>query len=181
MADLFEKTPCNGLEPLTIGTVTLSETSHRAITSLAPFKGREGAVSKALEAQIGAGFPKPGRSTGKEGARAIWSGVGQALVLGPALDPIEGAAISDQSDAWTCVALEGQGARDVLARLCPLDLRPEAFKRGHAARSLLGHMSAVILRTGENRYALMVFRSMAGTLLHELEEAMTGVAARAAL
>ena len=175
---LVAKTPCADLLPITRGSVTLTETDPGAITSVSPLRGREGAVSDALKAQIGAAWPKPGRSTGKQGARAVWSGLDQALVLGPVLAPIAGAAMTDQSDAWACVCLDGTGARDVLARLTPFDLRPAQFKQGHAARTELAHMSVVLIRTGAERYEIMGFRSMAKTLVHDLGEAMTSLAAR---
>jgi len=104
-------------------------------------------------------------------------------VVGKAVDAsvARHAALTDQSDAWAVFSLQGHGVEDVLARLTPLDLNRAVFKRGHAARSLLGHMSAVILRTGENTFEIMVFRSMARTAVHELETAMRAVAARDAL
>ena len=86
--------------------------------------------------------------------------------------------MTDQSDGWAVMRLEGAGARDVLARLCPLDLRAPVFKRGHTARSLLGHMNASITRVGVNAFEIMVFRSMANTAVHELNEAMKSVAAQ---
>lgn len=181
MIELLAKSPCDGLLPRSIGGVTLTEITFDAITSVAPFAGQASAVSDALKAQMGAAFPQPNRTTGKANARAVWSGMGQALVLGVPLKPISGAAMTDQTDAWACVALEGEGARDVLARVTPLDLRPSVFKLGHAARTELAHMSAVLMRTGANRYGIMAFRSMAKTLVHDLTEAMTSVAARAQL
>ncbi|MDU8929996.1 sarcosine oxidase subunit gamma family protein [Alisedimentitalea sp. MJ-SS2] len=181
MTDLTAKTPCEGLLPQTIGTVTLSEMDIDAITSVAPFKGQEKTVSDALKSAIGAAFPAANRLNGKSGGRVVWSGMGQAMVLGATPGDIAGAALTDQSDAWTSVTLEGEGARDVLARLTPLDLRATRFKRGHAARSELAHMSAILMRTGENRYDIMVFRSMAKTLVHDLSEAMLSVAGRRAL
>lgn len=178
MVDLVAKTPCDGLLPLRVGKLTLSEVNFNAVTSLMPLKGREGAVSDALKAQMGAAFPAPNRTTGRAHERVVWSGAGQALVLGPALDPIDGAAMTDQSDAWACVALEGAGARAVLARLVPIDLRPDRFKTGHVARTQLGHMMCVLMRTGPDRYGIMVFRSMAETMVHHLKTAMEGVTAR---
>lgn len=175
---LAAKTPLDGLAPKTLGQITMREVSFDAITSVAPFQGQERAVSDALKTQIGAALPKPGRATGKPGARVVWSGIGQALVLGPNIAAIPGAALSDQSDAWACVAIEGDGVRDVLARLTPLDLRDGAFKTGHAARTEFDHMPACIMRTGKDAYCVMVFRSMAETLWHGVEAAMQVVAAR---
>lgn len=178
MVELTAKSACAGLLPKDIGGVTLSESVFDAITSVAPFAGQEGAVSDALKTQVGAAFPAPNRTTGRAGSRVVWSGRGQAMVLGPALAPIKGAALTDQTDAWACVTLDGSGARDVLARLLPIDLRDGTFKRGHAARTQLNHLNVVVMRTGADRYDIMAFRSMAGTLVHDLETAMEGVAAR---
>lgn len=176
MANLTAKTPFEGLLPATKGDCTLSEVTHASITWISPANGKSPAVSKALTKQTKAPFPNPGRIEGPN----VWSGPGQALVLGPALKPIKGAALSDQTSAWACCALEGPGARQVLARLVPIDLRAEAFAEGRVARTLLGHMNCVLLRTGADRYEIMVFRSMARTAAHEIADAMGLVAARAA-
>ena len=176
MARLIAKSAGEAL-PVRIGGMTLSEEHPEKITCIAPFKGQEKSVSEALKSAIGAAFPAPNRSTGKAGARLVWSGLGQAMLLGPSVD-IKGAALTDQSDGWSCLSLQGEGARDVLARLTPLDLRDGVFKRGHAARSLLGHMNAIFLRSGAERYDMLVFRSMTQTAIHELTEAMTSVSAQ---
>lgn len=180
MARLIAKSPCDGLVPVEAGGLRLTEADYGAITGLAPFQGQEGAVSATLKQAIGAGLPGPNRARGRAGARVVWSGLGQALMLGPPVDPA-GAAVTDQSDAWACLALDGLGAREALARLTPLDLRDSAFKRGHAARSLLGHMTCLFIRTGATRYEMLVFRSMARTAVHDLTRAMQSVAAQARL
>ena len=104
-----------------------------------------------------------------------------ALLMGPAPDAslAAHAALTDQSDAWIVVRLEGAGARDVLARLTPIDLRDSVFKRGHTARTELAHMMASLTRVGPQAWQIMVFRSFAQTLAHDLKTAMQGVAARA--
>lgn len=177
MANLTFKTAFDGLLPITIGTVTLSEVTPDTVTWIAPAKGKAAAVSKALEKQIGAAFPEPNRVTGTD-MRAVWTGPGQAMILGAVLKPITGAAMSDQTSAWACCAVDGPDAAAVLSRLVPIDLRADKFAVGHAARTLLGHMNCVLMRTGPDRYEVMVFRSMAATATHELECAMRMVAAR---
>jgi sarcosine oxidase subunit gamma len=42
-------------------------------------------------------------------------------------------------------------------------------------------MQAIVIRPAPEAYELAVFRSMAGTLVHDVTEAMRRVAARAAL
>jgi sarcosine oxidase subunit gamma len=137
-------------------------------------------ASDALKSSHGCAMPAPGRATGKDGARAIWTGLGQAFLVGPVPQAeLSGTCtLTDQSDAWAVLRLEGEKAIEVLARLTPLDLRPAHFKRGHTARSLLGHMTASFTRIGANSWMIMVFRSMADTAVHELTDAMQGVAAR---
>ena len=181
MADLEAKSPFGDDLPTTAGEATLVEADVGAITSVMPLAGREKETSAALEKSCGIGFPAPGRSLPAEGMRAIWSGLGQALLLGPKLGPLRGAAMTDQSDAWAALRLEGTSAKDVLARLCPLDLREEAFPEDSAARSLIGHMNAAIVRVAPEGYLILVFRSMARTAAREISEAMRSVAAQAEL
>lgn len=122
----------------------------------------------------------PNRVTGKAGAKAIWFGRAQALLVGPVPDDslAKHAALVDQSDAWAVVELRGEGAVDVLARLTPVDVRGRVFKRGHTARTEVAHMMASITRLGEDAFQIMVFRAFGRTLLHEVTNAMEGVASR---
>lgn len=180
MVDLIAKTPLNGMAPLEVGAARLSEVDLGVLTSLAPYKAKGAALSKGLKTAHGMAMPGPGRATGKDGARAIWFGHDMALLAGPAPAPAlaEHAALTDQSDAWVCVRLDGDAARDVLARLTPLDLRESVFKRGHTARTELQHMAVSITRVAADGFLILAFRSMADTLRHDLESAMRGVAAR---
>ncbi|MBY6139230.1 sarcosine oxidase subunit gamma [Leisingera daeponensis] len=180
MAELIAKSPCDGLLPATIGGMSLTEEHPGAMWAIAPFNGQLKVLGKALEAAHGMAFPAPNRATGKAGSRAVWFGRDMALLMGPAPDAglAKHAALTDQSDAWAVVRLEGQGAEDVLARLVPVDLRPQVFKRGHTARTELKHMMASVTRTGPQSFQIMVFRSMAKTLVHDLKTAMEAVAAR---
>lgn len=180
MADLIAKSPCDGLLPLTIGGMSLVEETPEAMTSVAPYAGKAEALGEALKAAHGMGYPAPGRSTGKAGSRAIWFGRDMALLMGPAADAslAEHAALTDQSDGWAVVRLEGEQAAEVLARLTPLDLRSSQFKRGHTARTEVAHMMGSVTKTGDNAFMVLVFRSMAKTLVHDLKTAMEAVAAR---
>ncbi|MCG6885441.1 MAG: sarcosine oxidase subunit gamma [Silicimonas sp.] len=175
MADLIARPATHGLLPIEIGSVVLEDAQPEAITWIAPYNRKKSAVTRTL-----GGFPGPGQVVEVKAGRALSVGPGQALILG-APAACDDAAVVDQSDGWTVVALDGAAARDVLARLTPLDLRDSALSENATARTLLGHMTASITRTGPYRYELMVFRSMTQTLIHELTRAMKHVAARARL
>lgn len=178
MVELLQRTPAQGLLPLEIGQARLEEAELGHLTSLSAFEGRD--MAEALEAAHGMAWPAPNRATGKAGARCIWFGLRETLLAGPAPDAslAKAGALVDQSDAWCAVTLEGEATEAVLARLVPVDLRAAHFKRGHTARTQLYHMNASITRIGPQKFLILVFRSMAATLVHDLKQAMAAVAAR---
>lgn len=175
MVDLIATMPVEGL-PLTIGAVEISLLDTGPMTSIAPFKGQQAKVEKTLYSAL----PKIGRSTSKAGVELAWFERGTWMMIGaPAPDAVhKGAAVTDQSDAWCALLIKGAGVEDVLARLVPVDLRQASVKRGHCLRSQLNHMGVHITRTGPEAFRIMGFRSMAHTLVHELQGAMKAVAAR---
>lgn len=173
MVKLIALTPCAGLLPITHGRVEVTEVLPERLISVAPYAGKSKPTSAKLKEQVGAGLSAVNRRAGA----VTWFGHGTWLVAGAvALDGL--AAVTDQSDAWAVVALSGAGAEDVLARLVPVDLRAQVFKTNHVAKTMLGHMSVTITRTGAHAFEIMVMRSMAQTLVHDLDVAMRGVAAR---
>lgn len=165
MANLMALTPASGLVPLTIGDAALGELTPDMLYSIAPL----GVDHPDL--------PKVGRSAGKAGSEIVWFSQGQYMAVGHKPD-IASAAMTDQSDAWCVLELKGAASEAVLARLVPVDLRQAVFKRGHALRSMLGHMPLHVTRTGNDAFRLMSYRSMAATMVHEIERAMKTVAAR---
>jgi sarcosine oxidase subunit gamma len=176
VANLIAKAPLAGPGTLTIGGLTLRCVEYATITSIAPFQGQEAEVGKALK---GLGFPDPNRVLHNGAVRIVWTGRGQAFLIGPVPEGLEGlAALCDQSDGWACFSLRGDDAADCLMRLIPLDLR--AMQAGQAARAPLNHMQAVIMREADG-FELMIFRSMAQTGWHEISTAMKAMAARATL
>lgn len=179
MARLLARTPCEGLGlPVAIGGARLSEVELGPVASIAPFRGREAAVARALG---GASLPAPGRTERMGEGRLIWTGPGRALLVGRAApEGLAGiAAVVEQGDGIACIRLDGPAAREVLARLVPLDLRDGAFPEGATARTLLGHMAVTLTRLGPEAWEVMGMRSMAATLVREVVEAMEKVAARA--
>ena len=101
-------------------------------------------------------------------------GMNQFLFLGDKIKMKE-AAFTDQSDAWTILLLTGDKAADVMDRLCPADTR--SLINGDVIRSMIGHMSAIVEKTGSG-FQLMVFRAFAETVLHEVCNSMRSVTAQ---
>jgi heterotetrameric sarcosine oxidase gamma subunit len=178
--ELIAKSALEGQRPLTLGSVTLAEGLAGPITSIAVFPGGAKAVAKALK-PLGLTFPEPNAFAAKGAARIVWTGRDQAFLMGVEPPEMDGAALTDQSGGWAVLSVTGSGAADALMRLVPLDLRLPAFPVGRAVRAPLNHMNMVLIRSGEQAFDLMVFRSMARTAWHEVETTMQALEARAIL
>jgi sarcosine oxidase subunit gamma len=178
---LIAKSPLAGVDPVIAGRTVLTEADPGRLVLIAPFNGKAQAVAAALG--LGAAMPPPNRVAGLPGGgRIAFWGRGAWMLIG-ALPPesvAADAAVTDLSDGWACLRLEGPGAVAALARLVPIDLRPAAFGEGAAARTLLFHMSCAILRAGAEAFEIFVFRSMARTAHHDLAVALRSVAAQGA-
>jgi heterotetrameric sarcosine oxidase gamma subunit len=189
--ELIAKPALAGQAPLSILGTTIAPVDLGRITSVAPYPKKTAAVSKALRA-IGLSFPNPGTTVEAQGARIVWSGADQALLIGgktrevvgfgPEYGPDFGplAATTDQTGAWAALHVTGPFMPQVMARLCPLDFRPAVFKPGQAARAQLGHMNAIFW-TQDDGLMILTFRSMARTAFDELAHALNALAARVAV
>jgi sarcosine oxidase subunit gamma len=67
----------------------------------------------------------------------------------------------DVSDARAVFVIEGPGAREVLAKGAPVDLSRAAFGSGDLRRTRLGQIAVAFWMTGEDRFELVCFRSVA--------------------
>jgi sarcosine oxidase, subunit gamma len=73
----------------------------------------------------------------------------------------------DVSDARALFRLSGPGAREVLGKLCPVDLHPDHFGPGQFRRSKLGQIAAAFWMVDGQTFEVVCFRSVA-TYAHEL-------------
>ncbi len=180
MPELIAKSALAGHAPVTALETTLAEGQAAPITSIAPFPGRMAQVNATL-APLGLSFPAPNTQSMIGDTRLLWTGRDQAFLIGAKApdDLAELAALTDQTDGWAILTLQGPAAGDALMRPVPLDLRGTAFPVGRTARAPLNHMQAILTRTGPDAFEVMVFRSMARTAWAELTEALEVLAARA--
>ena len=175
-------TPVLGGFDKTIGGVRLWERTELALVSLSVPMGGDANAVKALKSAYGLDMPEPGMSAANEKHRVIRLAPDQAMLVfnddAPLAEPAVQAALkgafytTNQTDAWTVLTIEGEPVRQALERLCPLDLHNERFVPGQAARTVMEHMSAVIVREGENQFMLMSASSSARSFLHAVETSM---------
>ena len=178
MPELIAKTSLDGQTPMTLLGTTLTPVDLGPVTSIAVFPGQIKAVDKALK-PLGLTFPAPGFTATSQSARIVWTGPEQAFLIGvQAPDFGASAAVTDQSGSWSALHVSGPLLPQVMARLCPLDFRPAAFKPGQAARAQLGHMNAIFWAE-DTGLMILTFRSMAKTAWDETAHALASLAARA--
>ncbi len=161
----------------------ISEVTDLALASLATRRGQETELRARAKARFGLEPPAPGRSESGDGMTFLWTGHEQWFVEAPesALGGLEAllretfgdtAAVTEQSDAWASLRLEGRATRAVLEKLCPLDLHPGAFPPGATARTTMEHVSAIITsRDDRGSFSILMPRSSAGSFLHHLHQA----------
>jgi sarcosine oxidase subunit gamma len=116
--------------------------------------------------------------------KVFWLGPDQWLVTTPpdgeatrarALEDALGdihSAVTVVSDQRTRIAVGGAKAREVLEKLCPLDLHPRAFMAGDMARTHIAHLSVLIhQRDAAPSYDIYIDRTHAEHLWRSIEDA----------
>lgn len=162
------------------GAITLKAPGHLAFVSIALPLGGEEAAQAAIMAAYGQCLPGIGKAlTVEDGTILMRMGQDQGFVLfahdapdGEAVvaSKLNGAAyITDQTDVWTALEINGAGARRALARICPLDLHDDAFAVMDVARTVMEHLGVIILRTGPQTWFLLSASSSSESFVHVLE------------
>jgi sarcosine oxidase, subunit gamma len=127
-----------------------------------------------------------------DGRAAVWLGPDEWLIVGPpgTATEVEGAlreltvtavcgAYTDVSAHSTALRLSGRRSRDVLRKVCSLDLHPRAFGSGACAQTLLAGAARVLLvADGEpDSFLIFVRASFADYVADWLLDAMAEYAA----
>ncbi len=156
----------------TEGSVAVRDTGPRGMIQVRGDLGAEALQSVCREV-AGSGFPGQGGAEVSDQGAVLWMSPDEVLVLtardraaegvtriGAALAGTHHLAV-DVSDARAVIALEGAGLREVLARLTPANMHPEAFRPGQMRRTRLAQVAAGIWLTSETSAELICFRSVA--------------------
>ena len=182
MLDLVAKYPANASLPIAVEGVTLSLSTPAFITSIAPYKGQSPTLSTLLKKTYKMALPVTGTTDQADDNRLLWFGHNQYLLISQS-PPEPGiaklAAMTDQSDAWTVLLLEGPLAAAALAHHCPLDLRPSHFDLGKTARAPVAHLPSVVTPVNGG-FEVMFMQSLVRTGIHHLHQAMRSVSAQQA-
>ncbi len=139
----------------------------------------DGAFLKAARDGLGFDLPvKANHAAGNDEVAAYWLGPSEWQLLGLAdTEPLSQAlaqtrhAIIENGDGQQAIALSGPRARDVLAKLCPLDLEDPGLVPGRCARSVLVGCTALLVPREDGAYHIHVGRSFADYVWRMLADA----------
>lgn len=95
---------------------------------------------------------------------------GAVADLNAALSGVHSLAVN-VSDARVVLRVQGAGAREVLAKLAPVDFDADAFGTGQIRRSRLAQVPAAFWMSGEDEFTVVAFRSVAEYVFNLLKTA----------
>lgn len=169
------------------GAVSVREIAPRTMLTL---RGdlASAKMKKAVKSAIGTAVPEPLGAVFGEDSAALWMSPDELLLICPrdrqemALSAAEKALagshhlVADVSDARAAFHLEGEGAhvREVLAKLSPADVHPDALPPGTVRRTRLAQVPAAFWMQSETRAEVIAFRSVAAYVFGLLKTASAG-------
>lgn len=161
----------------------IRERADLALVSVAVPLGGDDALAGAVRSAWGLAMPGPVQSSGSGDMRALRTTPDQIMLIFPHAAPdaarmvqgkLGGAGyVTDQTDVWVVLDIDGPQTLAALERLCPLDL--SGFGDGGSARTVMEHMGAIILRLGSDRFWLISASSSARSFLHAVETSFRNV------
>ena len=154
------------------GAVTVTEGGLRGMITL---RGdlSDKALRNVCKSVTGAALPEQGKVSLAGDKGLCWMSPDELLVLVPYAEVGDAIAAIDKamkskhylaenvSDARALIRVEGPYAREVIAKLAPVDLHPAAFQPGDFRRSRLGQVAAAFWMGKDGAIAVICFRSVA--------------------
>jgi len=183
---LTKESPLNGVDHEFEG-VTVTEVIDQSLVMVAIPRDKADEIGSAINKSCGLVIPPMGQSTHSSDASiTLWRlQKNQVLAYYPYAGDDAEADIAkklsapvyytDQSDTWAMVRVSGKRSRDVLERICPLDLDPEKFLLGSVSRTVMEHIGTIIYRDGDDSYVLLTMRSFSHSMLHAIEVSVNNV------
>lgn len=146
-----------------------------------PLEG-EAAFADALQSAFGLALPDHRLTTQGTGVRAIRTGPDQVFLLFETEKARDSSAalgahayMTDQTDGWVTLDIDGRDTLAALERMCMLDLSPERFPLHASARTVMHHVGVLIVRLDDNRFLLLTPRSSARSFIHALSTSFGNV------
>ena len=159
--------------PFVSATLEIRESAGFALIQVA---GLSADFEKTLKAVVGPLPKSVGVAKVQDGRTLLRVGPSQFWVIGAAGDDIAAAlsgigAVTPLSHSRTRIALAGAPARDLLAKLVPLDFHPRVFAPGSFAMTGLHHTPVLIHCTGKTSFDVYALRTFAMSVWDAITDA----------
>lgn len=154
------------------GAVRVEEMGLRGMITLRGDLG-DATLQGAVEKAVGVAVPGVREITEADGRGAAWMSPDELLLMLPyaqvpdTLEALNSALAGTHflavnvSDARAVFRLHGAGGREVIAKLCPVDMAPGAFGPGRIRRTRMAQIPAALWMTDEETVQVVCFRSVA--------------------
>jgi sarcosine oxidase subunit gamma len=164
-------------------SLRLGEVRGWNLAQVSAFASTSMELERVVSAALGVtSLPGKVGMAGEAGARRIFrTGPEQFWVTAPLPDnlasrlqevvPAAMGAVTSLAHSRTRIFIEGEPAREVLARSIPLDFHPSAFVIGQFALTGIHHTPVLIHRSGEQRYEIYAMRTFALSVWEWLTDA----------
>jgi len=166
------------------GQTYLTENNALDIVSIAIPDAKRETVRKLLENKVGLSIPDTGhRSIGTnttllalQADQYFLISDGHRDAPAAALKTLLGDAayLSDQTDSWVVLDIQGPESHLALERICPIDISADVFQSHHVARTSMEHLNVIVHRI-DNGFRLLSARSSANSFLHAITESLHNV------
>lgn len=137
----------------------------------------------ALKKATGCTVPGQGAIVAKGGIRVAWMSPDELMIFAPYEEATgltsaltdgqaeEHALVVNVSDARVVLRVEGLACREVMAKLTPADVSPQAFGPGQMRRTRLQQAAAAFFMPDGESFEVIAFRSMAAYVFELLSTA----------
>lgn len=141
------------------------------------------AVRDAVDRGLGVAVPGQREALIGDGTAALWMAPDELLLVcayasvSDRMATIENALAGhhflavDVSDARAHIRVEGSGAREALAKLCPVDLSPDVFTPGMIRRTRMAQIAAAFWLDMDGIFHVICFRSVSDYAFNILKTA----------
>ena len=131
-------------------------------------------MAQAVRDAAGVGVPERGTAAAQGDCAAAWMSPDELLVMVPHAEAGErlgaiSAALAgthhlaaNVSDARAMFEVAGKSAREVVSKLCPVDMHPDAFPPGRFRRTRMAQIPAALWQVDAETVRVLCFRSVAG-------------------
>ena len=185
VVELKAKPPLGGLDR-SWGQTRLRELTELAIVAVSVPQGAEADVGKAMKASYGCSVLSPGQShLSDDGVRVVSYSADQMLICwnGQLHSGVQAVHEKlgdvgyyvEQTSNFVALELDGPIARDALVRLTAINLKDAAFPVDAAQRTVMEHLGAMVIRTGQDSFWLLSATSSARSFGHAIETSLDWV------